>query len=255
MNKNNNLRFSIRKLTIGAASVMLGATIFGVSANQVHAETEQHEQNSSSVVSSDTRNPEANSQNGSQTTIKTTTSASNNSAKGSSSVSSSTTTPAKSADTTQSQDKEGSQLIKYMNRDENGSNTVGSKIFTKKIGEQITYDEIKNGLPAGYAFKRGQIIPASIKLGEQNPDLTIWLDPLQTETNHYIRIIHYKYANGTTAALDNTFTFDFTRTQHVDKNGYADGALGIKTVSLLQPLLVQRLPIMLHLLHKFLKEW
>lgn len=37
--RDQKLRFSIRKLTIGAVSVMFGAIIFGVSTNQVHAAT------------------------------------------------------------------------------------------------------------------------------------------------------------------------------------------------------------------------
>lgn len=39
MMKNDNLRFSIRKLTIGVVSVMFGALLFGMIVHPVHADT------------------------------------------------------------------------------------------------------------------------------------------------------------------------------------------------------------------------
>ncbi|WP_056941409.1 YSIRK-type signal peptide-containing protein, partial [Lactobacillus hamsteri] len=49
--RENRLRFSIRKLTIGAVSVMFGAVIFGLSANQVQAATDESNSAQASEIS------------------------------------------------------------------------------------------------------------------------------------------------------------------------------------------------------------
>lgn len=75
MIKNRELRFSIRKLTIGAVSVMFGAVVFGMSTNQVHAaETTDvtTEQQSGDQDTSDIADPTSESQVTSQKTQSST---------------------------------------------------------------------------------------------------------------------------------------------------------------------------------------
>lgn len=111
------------------------------------------------------------------------------------------------------------ESIKVVYRDSVTKKPVKADYLNGNFNQTIAYHAT---LPAGYAFSRGQIIPTSVKFYAQNPDIVIWLDPLKTETNRYIRTIHYQYADGTKAADDYNLSFDFTRTQHVDKNGYAE---------------------------------
>lgn len=49
--RDNKLTFSIRKLTIGAVSVMFGALIFGVSTSQAKADTVDSNQTTAQVQS------------------------------------------------------------------------------------------------------------------------------------------------------------------------------------------------------------
>lgn len=63
MDKDSRLSFSIRKLTIGAVSVMFGAVIFGVSANQVKAdETAQPTTEQTAKSATDTATKQTNNQ-------------------------------------------------------------------------------------------------------------------------------------------------------------------------------------------------
>ena len=66
MNRDTKKRFSIRKLTIGAVSVMFGAVIFGVSTNQVQAATEPAAQTSHQDPQTTETNDQANQQTNTQ---------------------------------------------------------------------------------------------------------------------------------------------------------------------------------------------
>lgn len=72
-NKNQKLRFSIRKLTVGTVSVMFGALIFGISANQVKADetssTHETEQLSTKANNIHQENPQDNQSSNAQKAV------------------------------------------------------------------------------------------------------------------------------------------------------------------------------------------